>query len=124
MPDIVFDAQGFLIIRTELHGEVRFSKEKWDKICGEPERWYYRFNGEKVGTTLVNPDLVRQHQHISSQYLYYKAYSTFVLAPNVTVNTGRNFPPYFAVVIDTNTGRVCTVYPVPKPKPGKVVKGK
>jgi len=57
---------------TRHHGEVTLSKAKWDTICGKPERYYYRFNGDKVATTLIAPDLVRHHASIGTQFLYYK----------------------------------------------------
>jgi hypothetical protein len=123
MPDIAFDSSGQTRFPTKHHGEVTLSKQKWEKICSEQERWYYRFNGEKIGTTLVNPDYVRHHKHISTQFLYYKAFQILNLSESSSVQAARNFPSYFAVIIDTATMRVCTVYPVLKPKPGKEYKG-
>jgi hypothetical protein len=120
---IIFDKDGFARFQTKHHGEVTLSKWKWDIICGEPERFYYRLNSEKVATTLINPDHVRHHRHIPSQFLYYKAYPQFVLTEGILIPTGTNFPAYFAVVIDTATSKVCTVYPVAKPKSGKEFQG-
>jgi hypothetical protein len=72
VPDINFGKDGKAIFPTKYHGEVTLSKTKWDIICNEPERHYYRFNGEKIATTLVNPDSVRRHQHEQRQFFYYK----------------------------------------------------
>lgn len=123
MPDIVFDDSGIVKFPSKYHGDLSLSKSKWDEICAEPERWYYRFNGEKVATTLVNPDYVRCHLHYGDQFLYYKRFPDLVVAEKVSVSGGLSFPAYFAVVIDASTSRVCTVYPVEKPKKGKEFKG-
>lgn len=120
MPDIIFGKDGKVTFPTKYHGEVTLSKGKWETICSEPERAYYRFNGEKVATTLINPDSVRHHRHEQNQYFYYKRF----LRLNITeiVEAGPFFGVYFAVVIDSGTSRVCTVYPVEQPKPGKEFK--
>lgn len=119
MPEISFDSTGFARFQTRHHGEVTLSKTKWDKICAEPERTYYRSNGDKIGTTLVNPDVVRVSSHYPHQFHYYKKFSTMKLGEHIEVPTGR-FPfPYFCVIVDESTKRVCTSYPVPQPKPGK-----
>lgn len=119
MPDISFDESGLARFQTRHHGEVTLSKNKWDKICAEPERAYYRANGDKVGTTLVNPDNVRYSSHYPNQFHYYKKFATMKLNESIEVPTGK-FPfPYFCVIVDDATKRVCTSYPVPHPKPGK-----
>lgn len=124
MSDISFDARGFARFATRYHGEVTLSKAKWDKICSEPERTYYRSNGDKIGTTLVNPDIVRFSNRYSNQFHYYKKYESMKLNDAVEVPTGT-FPfPYFCVILDDITKRVCTSYPVRIPKPGKEFKGK
>lgn len=121
MPDITFDATGYARFVTRHHGEVTLSKVKWDKVCVEPERHYYRFNGDKVGTTLINPDAVRASSLYPNQFNYYKRFPSVHLSAFVEVPTlPGGFPcPYFCVVIDDSTKRVCTTYPVAKPKPGK-----
>jgi hypothetical protein len=86
---------------------VTLSQAKWNTICSQPERYYYRHNGEKVSTTLIAPDYVRHHKTISTQFLYYKKFEDGPLPCN-----------YFVVVIDTATQRICTVYPTEKPRPG------
>ncbi len=96
---------------------------KWDKICSEPERTYYRSNGDKVGTTLVNPDVVRYSNNYPNQFHYYKKFGSMKLSDEVEVPTGL-FPfPYFCVIVDAQTKRICTSYPVQRPKPGKEFKG-
>jgi hypothetical protein len=74
MPDIEFGKDGKCVFPTKYHGEVTLSKTKWDIICSEPERHYYRFNGEKIATTLINPDIVRHHKAERNQVLYYKKF--------------------------------------------------
>ena len=124
MPNISFDASGFARFATRYHGEVTLSKAKWEKICSEPERTYYGSNGDKIGTTLVNPDIVRHSNHYPNQFHYYKKFGSMKLNAAVEVTTGR-FPfPYFCVIVDDTTKRVCTSYPVQSPKPGKEFKGK
>lgn len=122
MPDISFDETGRATFSTKFHGEVTLSKNKWDEICAEQERWYYRNNGEKIATTLINPDCVRYHKHIENQFLYYKSFNTLAISAEVIVDTGSRFPPYFTVIIDVSTARICTVYPVFEPKKGNEYK--
>ena len=74
MPDIEFGDDGKCLFPTKYHGGVTLSKAKWEIICGEPERDYYRFNGEKIATTLINPDSVRHHRHEKNQFFYYKKF--------------------------------------------------
>lgn len=119
MADIAFDADGKARFPTKYHGEVSFSQGKWWDICARPERYYYRLNGDKVGTTLVNPDLVRHHSANQSQFMYYKRFDKFTIAEGIEAPGPAKF---MAVVIDTATQRVCTVYPTDKPKPGKEYK--
>ena len=117
MADIVFESDGKARFPTKHHGEVALSKAKWDQICAQPERYYYRLNGEKVAMTLAEPDMVRHHTTIASQFLYYKSFPRFVIAPGVEVS-GR--AAMIAVAIDTATHRVCTIYPTDKPKIGSM----
>jgi hypothetical protein len=117
VPDIAFARNGRAVFPTKYHGDVTLSKGKWDRICGEPERLYYRFNGEKIATTLINPDQVRSHQREPNQFFYYKKYSKLSMDGTVEITLGLGV--YFAVVIDAEAGRICTVYPVETPKPGK-----
>lgn len=120
MPDISFGKDGKAIFPTKYHGDVSLSKAKWETICGEPERAYYRFNGDRVATTLINPDSVRHHRHEPNQFFYYKRFLR--LNMNEIVEAGPFWGVYFAVIIDVSTSRVCTVYPVEQPKPGKAFK--
>lgn len=115
MPDISFGPSGKITFPTKYHGEVTLSKAKWDQICAQPERYYYRHNGDKIPTTLIAPDHCRYHKSIGSQYIYYKKFESFKLAERIE---GPLPCKYFAVVIDTATQRICTVYPTDKPKPG------
>lgn len=118
MPDIAF-TRGSVTFPTKYHGEVTLSEKKWDDICGKPERHYYRHNGDKIATTLVTPDYVRYHKYEKSQLLYYKRFETFNLSEGTKVELAMKF---MAVIIDIQTKRVCTSYPLPQPKPGKEYK--
>ena len=115
MPDITFGEDGLAVFPTKYHGEVTLSRAKWDQICSQPERFYYRYNGEKVSTTLVAPDYVRHHKYVQTQFLYYKKFESFQIAERID---GPMPCQFMAVVIDTATQRICTLYPTNKPKTG------
>ena len=118
VPDIEFDDKGTCVFPSKYHGELTLSEKKWDTICRAPERSYYKFNGEKIATTLINPDIVRYHRQEKQQLLYYKKFTRLRYNEDgVEFNFQTGI--YFAVVIDTTTSRICTVYPVEDPKPGK-----
>ena len=93
---------------------MALSKVKWNLICSKPERYYYHLNGDNVATTLIAPDVVRHHTSSAAQFFYYKRFPKWQLAPGVE---GPGM--MMAVVIDTDTQRVCTVFPVHQPKSGK-----
>jgi hypothetical protein len=118
VPEIVFGRDGKAVFPTKYHGEVTLSEAKWNLICSAPERHYYRLNGEKIATTLINPESVRIHRHNNEQFFYYKNFAYLILHNDVAVKLNREV--YFAVIIDTSTRRICTVYPVERPKPGKL----
>jgi len=115
LADLSFRPDGKAVFPTKYHGEVTLSRNKWDEICGQPERFFYRHNGEKVPTTLVVPDSVRHHGKIASQFIYYKRFDTFKIGEGIE---GPMSCKFMAVVIDTATQRICTVYPTDKPKVG------
>ena len=117
MADIAFGKDGKAVFPTKFHGEVTLSEAKWNIICLQPERVYYRFNGEKIGTTLINPDQVKHHKHEPNQFFYYKKFLGLNMNSGVEMKTFWGV--YFAVIIDAESGRICTVYPVREPKPGK-----
>lgn len=120
--DISFGSDGLAKFPTKYHGDMTLSKGKWTTICSQPERAYYKFNGDKIPTTLINPDEIRHHQHIASQLIYYKGFATWKIKEGAEAPV-PNFAQYFAVVVDTATGRVCTVYPTKKIKNGKKYAG-
>ncbi len=122
MDGLTFGADGYVHLPTKHHGEVTLSKKKWDKICSHPERQWYKFNTEKVPTTLVTPDYVRHHHNYQNQVIYYKQFSQYKLSEHITVPAAKHFS-FFAVIIDTETDKVCTSYPLDKPKKGKEYKG-
>ena len=121
MPDISFDQNGRSLFSTKYHGDFSLSKKKWDGICQEPERHYFRSNGEKVATTLINPDVVLVSSTYDNQFKYYKTFDTIRLNDMIEVpTTDRN--RYWAVVIDESTRAICTTYPTNKPRSGKEYK--
>ena len=118
MPDLNFAEDCRANFPTQYHGQVSISKIKWDEICQEPERFYYRENAEKIATALINPDYIRHHRLYPNQVIYYKKFETFTLG-NKEIDSRLK---YWAIIIDTNTCRICTIYPVAKPKLGKEYK--
>lgn len=118
MPNFTFNENNRVELPTKHHGVVSLSKTKWEEICQQPERFYYKDNAEKISTALVNPDYVRHSHNYRDQIIYYKKFDTFQLG-NKTMNS---FVKYWAVIIDCKTKRICTVYPTPKPKTGKEYK--
>ena len=74
-------------------------------------------NGEKVATTLVAPDWVKQHPKENSQFVYYKRFNSVQLQGGLEPDVISAI--FFAVIIDMNTSKVCTVYPTDKIKPGR-----
>jgi hypothetical protein len=120
VPDIAFGKDGKAVFQTKYHGEVTLSEAKWNIICSQPERAYYRYNGDKIGTTLINPDQIRHHRHEPNQLFYYKKFLS--LNYNSEVEMKAFWGVYFAIVIDTESSKICTAYPVEEPKPGKAFK--
>ena len=119
MGDIAFGTDERATFPTKYHGEVTFSRAKWDKVCSQPERWYYRHNGDKVATTLVAPDNVRCNDYDKNKFFYYKRFERFSISERVDEPMVCK---YMAVLIDISTKRICTVYPVQKPKSGQEFK--
>ena len=120
MPDLNFGKNNRAHFPTQYHGEISISKDKWDEICQEPERFYYKENGEKLATTLINPEIVRHSKHGDDKFIYYKKFETIKIG-NREVSTRIQ---YWAVAIDSETKRICTVYPTSKPRMGKEYKHK
>ena len=119
MPDLTFSKDDRAHFPTKYHCEVSISRAKWDEICQEPERFFYRDNAEKIATALVNPDYVRYSHKHTNQFIYYKKFDTIKIG-NKEVDSKVK---YWAVIIDSTTNRVCTVYPTPNPKKSKEYKG-
>ena len=118
MPDISFGPDGRAVFPTKYHGDFILSKKVWDEKCAYPERSYFRHNGEKVGTTLINPDYVHISSTRPNQLKYYKAFDKFMLSDKITLPTTKH-NKMWAVIIDENTRFVCTIYPTEKPRSGK-----
>ena len=119
MPDLTFAQDDRAHFPTKYHGQVSISKIKWNEICQEPERFYYRENAEKIATTLINPDYVRYSHNHANQFVYYKRFDTIVIGNREVASKVK----VWAVIIDSKTYRICTVYPTPKVKKGKEFKG-
>ncbi len=119
MPDLAFDKENRCYFSTKHHGEVSISKAKWDEICQEPERFYYRENAEKIATTLINPEYVRYSKNYQSQFMYYKKFEMIRIGSKEVNST----VPYWSIIIDDSTKKICTLYPTPKPKSGKEYTG-
>ena len=118
MADIEFDDDGKASFLTKYHGTVTLSRANWENhICKKPERYYYHLNGEKVATTLIAPDLVRHHAYKTGQFFYYKKFPKWQILPGVE---GPGL--MMAVVVDEETQRISTVFPVLQPKGGKEYK--
>jgi len=116
MADISFGSKNKVTFPTRFHGDVILSQATWHHICAKPERNYYKYNGDMIPTTLINPDYVRHHSKKATQFLYYKAFARFKIAENIE---GPMPCKLMTVVIDTATQRICTVYPTDKMKLGK-----
>jgi hypothetical protein len=117
---INFGSDGKVVFHTKYHGDVTLSKAKWDVICEKPERQHYPFNVDKIATTLVNPDFVRHHRIEATQFFYYKQFPSINLSDTVTIHPPTSV--WFAVIVDSSTSRVCTMFPVAHPKTGKQFK--
>ena len=118
MGSLLFDKEGFAKLPTKHHGDITLSKWKWDEICREPERTWYRFNEEKIATTLIVPDEVKHNSKYAGQIIYYKAFDSYKIFENVEVPAQQQFR-YFCIVIDPEREKVCTVMPRDKPKKGQ-----
>ena len=91
MADLSFDSKGLAVFTAKYHGEVTLSKKKWVIVCSQPERRYYKYNGEKIPTTLINPDYVRHHKLNPSQFLYYKKFERYRVTETVEVPLRSGF---------------------------------
>ena len=121
MADITFGQDGKTLFPSKYNGELTLSKEKWNRICSQPERYYYRHNGEKVATTLVNPDYCRRHRENPDLIFYYKNFPTYRITDKA--EGPIPFIKFMVVLIDKATKRVCTVYPTPRMKTGSEYTG-
>ncbi|MDD5476738.1 MAG: hypothetical protein PHG87_00790 [Candidatus Omnitrophica bacterium] len=122
MCSLNFGSDGYVTLPTKFHGDVKLSSWKWEIICAKPERQWYRFNSEKIPTTLVAPDYVRLHHNKEGQVFYYKEFARYKLTEQIEIPASERFK-FFAVIIDLNNGNtICTIYPVGKPKKGKEFK--
>lgn len=121
MADISFGSKGRVQFPTKYHGEVSLSERKWSLICSQPERRYYKYNGDKIPTTLINPDLVRHHKVFRRQFLYYKKFDRYKITETSEIPLRSGF---CCVIIDASTKRICTVFPTRKIKKGREFKPK
>jgi hypothetical protein len=91
VPDIVFGDDDRAVFPTKFQGNMTLSKTKWTIICEAPERHYYRYNGDKVATTLINPDVVRHHLHNKCQLFYYKKFTQLMMSDQLVFGH-RSYP--------------------------------
>ena len=117
MADLTFNAEDKTFFPTKHHGDVWLLKQKWEKICKEPERLHFKHNTEKIATTLINPDYVRRSKTYKNQLIYYKEFDKIKLNDRVEILAKKQYR-FWAVVIDEVTQRLWTLYPTEKPKPG------
>lgn len=89
MADIIFDSNRRVIFPTKYHGDVSLSQKKWSIICLQLERRYYKYNGDKIPTTLINPDYVRHHKSNPNQFLYYKAFDCYKITETAEIPQER-----------------------------------
>ena len=97
MPDLTFDKTNRCYFPTKYHGEVSISKAKWDEICQEPERFYYRENAEMIATALVNPEHVRYSKNYQNQFVYYKKFEMIRLG-------GKEVKNFWIQFLNTSKG--------------------
>ncbi len=121
MPDISFPSNGRAVFSTKHHGDFTLSKKVWDEKCSYPERSYFRYNGEKIGTILINPDCIYVSDKHPNQLKYYKEFDRIALSDKITVPTNKH-NKMWAVIVDEATRYVCTIYPTEKPRSGKEYK--
>jgi len=122
VPDITFGTDGKCSFPTKYHGNVTLSKAKWDIICGAPEKvLLYLQWGKKFpprSSTRTRSDITRRKPINFS----ITSASLLSVSPRSCFSSANG--TFFAVVIDALSNRVCTVYPVPKPKPGNIFQPK
>jgi len=120
---ITFDPSGSISFPSEFDGEVKLLKSTWEgHLVNRPERASLKFNFEKIPTTLVIPDKVRESLSDGPDvHLYYKEFPTWKLSEDITLPTTDDYKN-FVVVVDVKKKIIKTIYETGKAKPGKIVK--
>lgn len=121
-PSFPFDDSGNAYFQSRYDGKIRFSKDTWEKhILVRPERGHFRFNAEKIPTTLVNPDYVRESLRDGPDvHLYYKAFPSWKLSETVEIPSSNSIR-FMVVVVSTVKKLVLTIYLTGRIKAGKKV---
>lgn len=90
-------------------------RNTWNIKTKQPERWYLKFNFDKIELTIAYPEEVRRSTKRADSKILYRKFSQMTIAPNITAS----WDGYIAVVIDTKTNRIQTIYPTRKIKEGE-----
>lgn len=124
MTELVFDDSGSAHFQSGFDGEVRLSKATWENhILGRPERGHLKFNAQKIPTTLIHPDHVRESLSDGPEvHLYYKEFPRWRADETIELPTPK-FMKYVVVVVDTKKRLIMTAYETGKIKQGKPVAG-
>lgn len=85
-----------------------------------PERWHIEHNFEKIVSTLVGPDEVRQSSQHEDCFIAYKKFDTYCVLPGVNVTYTADIN-YLAVVCDGKRKIIKTFYPTQRIKSGKLI---
>ena len=123
-PAFSFDESGSVHFQSRHDGKVRLWQATWEKhILARPERGHFRFNAEKVPTTLVNPDYVRESLRDGPEvHLYYKDFPSWKLSEMVEIPSSSSMR-YMVVVVSTVKKLILTTYLTGRIKSGKKVEG-
>ena len=121
-PAFPFNDSGSVYFQTRHDGKIRFSRDTWEKhILIRPERGHFRFNAEKIPTTLVNPDYVRESLRDGPEvHLYYKAFPTWKLSETVEISSSASMR-FMVIVVSTVKKLILTSYLTGRIKTGKKV---
>ena len=120
-PTFPFDDSGSVYFQSRHDGKIRLLTDTWEKhILARPERGHFRYNAEKIPTTLVNPDYVRESLRDGPDvHLYYKAFPSWKLSEAIEIPSSNSMRFMVVVVIPLKID--LTTYLTGKIKTGKKV---
>ena len=121
-PAFPFDNDGSVYFQSRHDGKIRFFRDTWEQhILVRPERGHFRFNAEKIPTTLVNPDYVRESLRDGPDgHLYYKAFPTWKLSEGLEIPSSDSMR-FMVVIVSTVKKLILTTYLTGRIKAGKKV---